>query len=1001
MNNDKKTTTTEKKEYQVHTTSTPTIIPSLSPEQEKRLMFLRYKNELANRWKSMSAEQKKKADPELNADFTQEEKEELKQLDKTLDDYKEAKKNELNKINHELVKAPPAYLFEGFDTAKQSKIKEESFENASPLNLEIARLAIAQQLPDKLRPIFEQLFVIRFSDVNWKNPSNKDSEKINEVFKNATGGAFIEPFKDKDTGKQKFRISVDTSTFYENEYENIEGEKICLTYFNTKKFIYIITRAILSTVKDKSNFENICKENGFNKLDKNCKNHDDWLAYVLTEGKNEGNINPKIKEAANQLLNNLKADNITKPNEVTTPIIIKDRVFDEKELNKKLNPYVDSDTKEHIGGFYRLLLENSSLSWLGQGLYTTVETIKNLKSSLINTEYYYMFVAEGDGKEVQKLLSRDLGTGDYIKMIKEPRFLNSKDRLRQLIIAIAKKGAFQWWMAQLWLWKNDKLFKRTKGKEISEDGFDFVTRATKAHAGATKGFFAPGYAKKGNRFVRFSYESQLNKLDTIYNTQSLRSIQNVSPDLYNNIFNNTKKEFLAIDAKLGDTNFSKSGKLDDYASCDINLSSIIGEKETKIFINDMQSYAKNLNEDGFNNLIDAGVVALTRRFVQASKEERQLFSMYTSPFVRQGFEYYKNIIGEPDYATEKYKQDYNESKNKLKEHDFDVVKTAEEYPLEKLTEIYSDFVKEESPMPYVAGIHPTKYGRLKEYIRQTRSQIYEINDLPASIKDFINSNLDRFERNAEITPKELNAFSHLVEEKTASLPLNVTLSLKKTLITLLGHYENLGVAKQYQKLFRPFQEKVQPYIQKTKKETPTLDKEKILNFYFQDLVPNNVPIASKIKDLSNNFEGLTFTEEEINNITSKPDKDSQHATLYATLSRKINFNATPKKIQLSKANDDMNSLYLDLSRFISHPEETTYRDIELSNRFYELELIPDFIKQNKSLKTADMLNAIELAKVVVNDYYRTEDLNRKRRENFMYSDSYDPNIEEEFLFEEE
>lgn len=973
----------------------------ITPEEEQKLNILYLKKDLSKlEFKKDALQEKQKMITNLkqqhpnyskyfdNLNLTIDEIKELSDLEKKLE---QQKKFEISKINHELIDAPPKNIFQNFDDAETIQRKQESRQNHLPFSLEELRLIIARKMPEKLRAIFESHFLVRLNDLDW----TKDKKK-NDLFSASSGGAIVEKIFDEKSKKNKFLINLDIDSCFEEDYiKGKGGKKTKLVILNLEKLVYIITRSVLSVIKEKKGFEKICKKLGYNEnIDKNCKNYDDWLAMVLLEKDVSSHVNPEFKKAVFEWLSDFNPKDIDFS--ISSPIIIKTRKINDKVWDKKLKSWKDKSTGEYITGWRRWLLERNAT--LGSFVYNFTETISRIPSALINKEYYYINIAERDAKEAKKLLSLDLGGGDYVKMIKESRYLNNKDRLRQLILVIANKGAYQWWMAQLWLWKYDWKFKSSKGKEVSSDGFDFMSRVAKAYQKAVKLPVAqPEYKKVGNKFVRFDYQGQMGKMDAILNTISTRQIQNVQADVYNNLFNNSDKKFVNIDSKLGESEFDKQedGKKKYWLTDDACLNDLIGDNNANAFVKDMKNYAEHLNEKEFNNLVNAGVYSITRRLLQASRVEKEIFSMYTSPVVRSGFEKYKNNVSEPAYVLDQYEEDYKQANELMEKNQNNPLEIVKNSAFDDLLKIYNDYVKKESYIPYMRGTHLTAYGKLNEFIKQSKSAILEIPKIPTSLRETLIDRIDDLNQKKEITPEEINKFYNLYEEKSASLEPETDIKIRTTVHKLLGHMKNLSVVKQYQNIFRPYEYKINEY----KPKKASISKEntkKILDFFLKKVMIAPVSTNDKIKSLQAKYPQINFTFKEIEYINQGKDNSEQSLRVYKLLDGKLKSFSEPLE---KKLHTDYNQLNLFFNNIYEAKEQIKPIDIDkYIIEFKSLNLIPESIK-NKSINTLDdIISYTQLARVVAVDYFNEIDRRKKQRENFsgLFS-SYDLDYEEEMM----
>ncbi len=1004
------------------TRSTPIPEEQLTDQEQKKMGILRVKKDPAFKkmLKVMTSTEKKELKNKLQLEYgqdfgdlkmTPDEKEILKRYE-----TKVAKRTEkkIKNIRHDLLNVPPEEMFEGFENAEEVEKKEERGDFSSPIfNLEQLRLRIANSLPEKLRAIFEEYFLVKLDTSNWSNPNTPSGQSRNDSLESAAGGALISKTKDHRSGKDKYLITVDMDCAIDTIYKELAGKQTKIVYFNEDKFLYLITRSILSTMGGKEEFEKFCRENGFNdKLDQNSADgSDDWLSYVLSGyrfgDKTYSDIcDPKLKDMANQWL---LQSSFIKPeeNNISTPIIIKPEKINGKVWSDKATPWKDKVTGEPIRGWKRWLLEHNAP--LGKLVYFATRAIPEIPSWLVNKEYYYMGLAERDGKAVNRLNSLDLSGGDYVKMIKESRFYNDKDRLRHLMLVIAGKGSYQWWMAQLWLWKFDPVFKSTKGKEISSDGFDFISRVTKAQAKATKGVFTPEYVRKGNRFVRFSYQNQIDKLDQILRRFSLRQIQQIDPDTYGNLLNDDTGEYMKLDAKLGNTmttNFGENSKTaqgdkkDDkfFASSGVDIASIMSGGDASHFIKDMQEYSEKNHDTDFNNLVNPFVVSVTKRFLQSARTEREIFSMYTSPLISQGFDAYKNKVSEPSFIKDEYRKEFEEAEEDLEENNYDFEKVVENTPYDKLENIYNYFVKKESRQEYIRGTHLTRHGKLLEFIKQAKNRIKDVPGVSENVNDFIFTELEKIQKMPQVTLKDIERFHDLFEEKTANESPNAVIGLKKSINTFFGHLKNLNIIKQYEQLFKPYERVRNQYLsKKDNKKVDSKEKDNIMAHYFKEIASTASSAKDKIKDIENEFPDVNFTDKEKSDILSRPDEKARKVAIYLALEDKLVKKSSTGSEKLYRDFNDLLHLSQEINEILAQKDASTSVSSDILRQYRSLNLIPEEIKSKHPKSLRELQTSINLAKIVANDYYEEQQFKTNKRKQF----GFDPEMEMEMEMQEE
>lgn len=981
----------------------PTVqtTPSLTNEELKKFSMLRIKAdpEFKKTLRSLSLVAREDLEQRYNAQYNQQ----FGQLEISPDELNELKtlerknsriyQKKIEKFNYELGRALPEENFEGFPHINDPIAQEDS----SLPTLERVRIALTA-MPEELKVLFQEYFSVRFTNTDWDNRNNSQARDNNQLLEDASGGAMIEKYL--EGSKQKYRIIVDKSSCYEEETRYYGGKPLKVTYFNLEKLSYLIIRAILSTIRGKDEFEDFLKEKKYSKnIDKNCPNKvDDWLALCFSNSdlaKNFGKDKELYNKAIEWLKKAFKEDKL-KPEDPETQII-KSRQIDEKILKEKTRKFKDPQTGEEVHDFWQAVLATTNkynVGWLGKALYISYSLIPKPQ---FDFDEYYFALADQDQKEVKKLMSLEKTGGDYIKMLKTPKYYHDKEKMRQLLLVIAQKGAYQSWMAHLWLRKHDWKYKHTKGKEITQDAFDFITRLTKD---AGKGLKAPLRADykrtPQGKYVRQSYEAQVATLDVIFNQMSLREIQRISADAYGNNWDDDNKKFIDIDAKL---KIGKEGKV--YVnSLDGDLSSLIGKNEAKQFVEDMKLYSKEIGEEKLLNLSNPLVTVLTRRYLQASRTEPMLFNMYTAPLIKQGFEAYKNEVGEPQYSIDEYKKDFEKQEKKLEDNDYDIEKTVENSDFSALNEIFKDYTKEKREMPYVRGLQTTKYGKINEFVSQAKEKVLEI-DLPQEVHKYISSAINKISQQDIISTEDIDKLHRDIKDKTENLDRDKKLKLGKELDNFFERLSGLGVVKQYQAIFKPYEYHLRNYLATKEEELPKNEKTEFRNWYYQELLPaQNQTAEEKLENIERKYPEMSLGEKQKQILSQKPREDEKISYLSDIISKKLKYRPQEGKIRFMSDYNSLNSLWFDVNRAIKYPDQYKGNLDDFITEFQKLDLVPEKDKSEPIIDYRQLANYLKLAKIVADDYYEQEE----RRKQARYSRGllgYLPGIEEELEEEEE
>lgn len=998
-------------EQENNTTQAPT---QLDEEQKKRLNMLRLKENTGFQSiiKNSSDKEKKDLKDKYNAiysdtfgdlELSDEEKIELKRLEKIENTNQ---KKTIKAIRHELVKTPPKENFEGFVSEKETPPN-----NIPPtITEEMARIML-YQLPEELRAIFTKYFSLRLFSSNWDTRNSPQARENNAMLRESSGGAIVKRYFDNASNRQKYRIIIDKDSLMEERERTLAGVTVKTQFYNIHKLNYIVTRAILATVSNKKDIEDFCKKDNIKKgLDKNLDDkkspYDDWIAMCFSDKsiveKREDELLEKSKKWLKQ---NYKKENFIDFKNKPDTIIIKSRKFNEKLLKERFEKWTDPDTGKEIKGFWKHVL-NLSQKLKVPGIGKNVWNFFNSFTFSYNYDRYYTALAEEDNKEVKRIQSLDLTGGDTIKLLKDHRYLGDKDRLRQLILTIALKNAYETWMGKLYLWKYDPIFKRTKGKEISADGFDFITRVTKASQKNSKAIFRADYKKVGNRYIRQTYEQQLAAMDEIYKNLSLRDVQRVAPDVFGNYYDSG--EFMDMESKLGDMSGLKTEDKEKkglfVSSFNGDLSDLVGKKDAKQFVEDMQQYSTALNEKEFLNLVNPGVKAIVRKFKEESTRHPNLFSMYTSPMIKNGFEYYKNQAGRPNFATEEYDKAFKEEEKKFRQNDFNPQEVAENSSYDDIFNIYENFVKEKKENAYTSGSEPTKYSQLLDIIRLSRDKINSSlegseDQGSSQIKSYFSSILSRISNQETISVEESDKIRAELQKSLEKLSPEKAVVLTKNLNDFFKHLANLGIVRQYQALFKPYQKHLSQYLQSKDKVNPEKRKE-IIGWFYKTLLPQvGISIAEKVKLFNNMYPELTLDKYQINAILQERDLEKQMSLFANAVDSKLSSSSQPGRNKFDSDYEKLNSLFFDVTRSIEYPDDYEVDLHDFTKRFQDLDLIPSHIKQKSSLNIKKLLTYLKLAKAVTDDYNQVYRIQQQKKYERGLLTGYDEDLENELDME--
>lgn len=894
-------------------------------------------------------------------------------------------------IHAELIRSPLPEKFSGFPKQDPNKDLDEFM-----LSEEQIRVFMSS-LPSEILAIFNQYFSISFY-------KNEDKDQLKKIVRESSGGAVVEKYQDQNLS-DKFRIYIDIESFYKSKEKEENGFAYTEYIFQKSRFLYTITRAILSTIKDKSEFIEFAEKSeklSGKKIDKNCSSEfDDWLAYLLVNPQKAKVTHPELYSAAKSWLKN----GFQKENFVDTSITPEKTIIEKADFDSKLEQgkkrWKNSLTGAPIEskGWLSFLnfTDSLGLGSIGSKVFGIAEYFSEIK--LAFEEGYLYAQNESAENEVKRLLGQELSGGDYHKLMKKPQYYNNEDKMKALIFVLAKKGAYHWQFGQLWLYRWDETFQKTKGQEVSMKGFNFINKVNGIIATQNRILKTVEYKQVGTRFVHNSYQDQIARFDNIFETMSLRDLQRAAADPFNNLYCPETQKFIGIDAKLGETHMQGKGKF--YIQNDISLDDMLPPGEAEKFVDTMQSFSKESHDEDFNRLVDPIVVSMIKKYVQESRQEPNLFNIYTSSMVKKAFDYYKDHVGETQASQKQLDDDYQNLSDALENNDYNPEVAIENKSYDEINLIYKENYKEENEAPYTRGKEKTKFGRFKELIHQSFSKLktFIANiSLPESLRDFIISELLKFEDNKNVSVEEINAFNSEVDKKLSDITPDVATKARKYIDEYLKDLERYTVIRAYQNVFRPYVYEINKF-KDTKKSKNKIDIGRLNKWYLTKLLPEKSSIEQKLRDIEfASNQTIIFSENEKNYLLSlAPDVAINKLTdiMSSKLERSTldsGFNAHYHKL---------NEVYFNINQSLLYPERFSSELPKFIEDFNHLNLIPQSIKDKTPKSIPAILKKLQIAKAVADDYYQEEELRRQYRNGRSMLDLYQEEEEYENALQEE
>lgn len=987
-----------------------------SGDKEKQVKLDEYKNT----YRKFSTEDVDFSDLK----FSEENEDELARL---LQQDQQERNKEEEKVNRELMNAPKEELFRGFDTEEQKDRKERNDEITTAITLEQARLVL-DKLPPKLKAIFKQFFILELDSNNWS--SDHDEAQTQAA---ARGGAIIE----KIVGQDKFKIIVDPLCCQDIETNYFQGMRYSVYFRNPDKLLYIVARTMIAlfSSSEKDKFNKACKEEVFGrKLDQNCEQgNDDWLAFCLTDKDTSKKISPKLLQVAENWLDSLDVNKINQEGSTVnlrddSRETIKCRAYYNDEYFKRIKQeWKNLTTGQKIadmpsgGNFFArfmnikkwlhidpkkwelfLWYDKFKTSIFQLGLRTPivnffVEKVMNLAAIVKNfradDDQYYQYLAAEDSKAISAIKSKELAEVDRAKEIKNVIF--DKDASRQLILAFSDKGEYKWWRIQYWLWKHDKTFEKTKGAEVSREGFDFITRAVKLYNKAIngQGAYAP-YKESGGRYIRNSYEKQLQTLDIIISSMSSRQVQNMAPNIYFDMRLDDGKGMREIyynglgdNEKLGG-NRKEGESIIHTCEQQGDLKSFLGAAEADFFIGEMGEYAKEIHEENFNTLFSPGQVALIRRLKQAERVEPYLFNEFTSPFTIDSYDYFKTRVGEAEEPMKNLKKSFDKYMKISADKELEIAS------YEETSDIYRKFGKEEQFHPNMRKPQLTEHGKLLEFIKQSQNQILDVEGVSSEIRNTILTRLNKLIDQNYISSKDIFDFEEMVEGSTKGLDKAKTNKLREILDEIFEHLKRLLIAKEYQGIFKPYERKFFDYYQPNYRAKPGVNSNKIdeAKKSFLNKLEAGESYKTIINELRKEFDFLEFDEDEIKKIELEHNEQKKNDKTADLFYGKLKNAGTDGGKRFKDDYNDLLNVYQSTTRLVRNQEESQEIFNRLLLAFGNLNLIPKSEKDKTYNTIKELQTPLQIAMAVYDNHLIDKERMEKRKS--MAPQFYDLEMEE-------
>lgn len=790
------------------------------------------------------------------------------------------------------------------------------------------------------------------------------------------GGATITTRQ--EGGRKKFLIQLDGGSFI-NEISTTDvktGEKISVRYLDLNKISFILLRSLARLIPSPEKMAKLWAKTRKKKrgllIDRNAP--DDWTNFFnlcILDPDTAKRINQEAYEEFEKFMEKAELT----PQFTDQKITIKDAKIDYDNL------YENLEKQQRKSRWYERF--NLSAVW-------DIVTLKWLVWRE-GIDWDERAKAEYDLKEVQRILARDEGIVQRDARFEELIMFNDKNNCRRLIMASAMTGDLRDWQLLLYAWKFDPIFQRTQGREISAETFFFFERtrrlSEKARRIATKPMWYYRDPKTGRYFRKDSekYQAETNEE---WAKKADRDSQGTAQETYEHMRSAKDGKFMALDARLGD-NLDNPNSEGWYASTG-DFRNILGHKAAKDFLTDMQNYAKAQGDMNWINKLEAdqrGAIArfhiTTNRGAQgaragsAAARERNLYHEHTKPITRDAFLHYEHLI--PSLEEESAKKSKELVKELSKESPEDFIRRASP---EEISTVFRNVRKpgpteeKEKTRKTARDISLENFTRIENKLRASH--------LPEKIRMFL---LMKF----EFLRKGL-------DKEEVKEPISVqTDKLKKEIDKLLENYPDFQdqtyqflddfltelrkfrVIKEYQRVFKPYQEGVDRLEKTLKKET----KDKIRNYYdkvlLKKLAAKEIDAEQATDEINEKFkkDNFAITPEEKAEILAPETAEEQLEKLASIVENELKRKDLPLGEVLNRQKEKIENLYQKVQEASWQPEEKRPLSEYLED-CQKIEASPKSVLENIKDED-DLLKHLGIIYTILNDRINRIERTTRRR----------------------
>ena len=630
----------------------------------------------------------------------------------------------ISQSKQELAAAPSESAFKGFQSIKEELNKPENEEEAeleqptqrrySDIALEEIQLLVHRLFGKnhELRTFFEESMILEYDN----EASQQAREQAGNSRQSELGGATVK--KQNVDGKEKFVVTVTDETFISfKQWTDNTGRSHSYPEFHFRDAAFTIGKAILTAavgneavdklsneIEDKSAplwwGDRIVEKNagpqaGSAKQLTSRERAIEYLAFYLIDPEQMAKIDPGFASAAGLALGNIDPKNSLSlglgetlriaQSKLNTDYLYND--FDPAKRRK--HDWYDipsewlANTQSGLGarsamggalgyGAAVAMAGSGGLAGvaaiggilLGKALPKPIGFIRNLIGVYKNEVDFYreLAVSELDNKEVARISAREEGGGDRAKRLKGYIETRNEEGARYMLMSIASSGDFNLWHEYLYLYNFDPLFKATGGKEITQQGYNLVTKlhrfSNKAkRIGTVIGIYEHRIDPyQRHRFVLKSYDKYEGAVWNQWETRGEREAQQVAAEAFDMMSDGNG--YIDLDNKYG-AGINEDENSRGWQVAGVNdLRAVIGGENAKEFLNFLGKGWKG--DERFLNKFNAVEITAIQRMRQFDK--KKFPGEHTKMVARDAFEHYGTLVKE---RSEKLEKRDEEAKKKI------------------------------------------------------------------------------------------------------------------------------------------------------------------------------------------------------------------------------------------------------------------------------------------------------------------------------------------------